>query len=344
MVRQILFLIVFTTTGTVALQAQDPVFSQFYSTPLAINPAFAGTTYAPRFSVAYRNEWPTISDDGKNAYVTYNASYEQSIPAFNSGIGLMFQNDNAGGGLLKTTNFAATYGYRIDVNKDLHIKLGIEAGFRQSVLGWDRLVFLDQIDPITGAVDPSGNPNPTSEIRPEALSKTIFDTGAGMLVYTNTFYGGVALHHLTTPDEGFYDTNSGLADGLPLRISLHGGAQFIVKPGNKIRPPAFVSPSILVVKQGDHGQVNLGAYYNFGLVFAGSWYRHAFGNPDAVIAVFGLQYDILKIGYSYDFTVSQLSATGGSHEVSVVINLDQSENIRRKRFAERYNDCFKMFR
>ena len=344
MARQILYTIAFTVAAAVALHAQDPIFSQFYSTPLVVNPAFAGTTYAPRISASYRNQWPTVSDDGKNAYVTYAASYEQFIPAFNSGIGLMFMTDNSGGGLLKTTNFAASYAYRIDVNDDFHIKLGMEAGFRQTNVAWDRLVFLDQLDPITGAVDPSGNPNPTNEVRPETLNKTIFDVGAGMLAYGSKFYGGFSLHHLTTPDEGFLDANSGLADGLPLRMSLHGGAQFIVKEGNKRKPPTFVSPSILFVKQGDQGQVNLGAYYNFGLVFAGGWYRHTFGNSDAVIAIFGLQYDILKIGYSYDFTVSSLCASGGAQEVSVVINLDNSEDLRRKRFAERYNDCFKIFR
>lgn len=344
MTRQLFCFVAFLTGAAWSLNAQDPIFSQYYSTPLAINPAFAGTTYAPRISLSYRNQWPTVSDDGKNAYVTYAASYEQFIPAFNSGFGLMVLSDNSGGGLLKTTNVAASYGYRIDVNEDFHLKLGVEAGVRQTNVDWNRLVFLDQLDPISGAVDPFGNPNPTNEIRPDALTKTVFDVGAGMLAYSNKFYGGFALHHLTTPDEGFLETNSGLADGLPMRISVHGGAQFIVKEGNKRKPPAFVSPSILFVKQADQGQLNLGAYYNFGLVFAGSWYRHTFGNSDAVIAVFGMQYNVLKIGYSYDFTVSSLSATGGAHEVSLVINLDQSENIRRKRYAERYNDCFRIFR
>jgi type IX secretion system PorP/SprF family membrane protein len=252
--------------------------------------------------------------------------------------------DDAGGGLIKTTSAVATYAYRIEVNNGLALKLGINAGFIQSKVDWNRLIFLDQLNPVTGAVDPAGNPNPTNEIRPDQLSKTLFDVGAGLLAYSSTFYGGISIQHLTTPNEGYIQANTGLQQGLPLRLSLHGGAQFIVKEGNKRHAAAFISPNILFIKQGDQGQVNLGAYYSTGPVFAGGWYRHAFSNPDAVIGTVGFQYDVLKIGYSYDFTVSSLAASGGAHEISLVLNLENSEKLKNRRYAERYNDCFKIFR
>ena len=337
MTRQLLCFLAMILVATSAIRAQDPVFSQFYSTPLLLNPAFAGTTFAPRIAASYRNEWPTATDVGV-AYSTYAVSYEQFVEQANSGIGLMVLSDDAGDGLLKMTNFMASYAYRIAVNDDLQIKLGVEAGFRQYALDWDKLVFLDQIHPIEGPVLPS------SEIQPDALSNTIFDAGAGLLVFSSQFYGGISLHHLTTPNEGFLRVNNGLVEGLPLRLSLHGGAQFIVKEGNKRQPASFISPNILFLKQGDQGQLNVGAYYSMGLVFAGGWYRHAFGNPDAAIAMVGFSYNVFKIGYSYDFTLSRLAPTGGSHEISLVLNLENSERLRKKRYANRYNDCFKIFR
>jgi type IX secretion system PorP/SprF family membrane protein len=344
MVRQILSFLLLTLLSTPSLLAQDPVFSQFYSTPLAINPAFAGTTYAPRISAIYRNQWPTHADDRVTAYSTYAASYEQFVPSLNSGFGLMVLSDDAGD-LLQMTNFAASYAYKVDVNDAFHLKLGLEAGFRQYNVDWDKLIFLDQLDRITGPFDENGSPNPTNEIEPDALNNTVFDVGAGLLAYGETFYGGLAIHHLTTPDESFVELNTGLVEGLPLRLTLHGGAQFIVKEGNKRQPASFISPNVLLLKQGDQGQINVGAYYSMGLVFAGGWYRHAFGNPDAAIAMVGVQYDVLKIGYSYDFTVSGLTAsTGGAHEISLVINLDNSESLKKRRYANRYNDCFKIFR
>lgn len=337
MTRQILCFLTTALIGITTLQAQDPVFSQFYSTPLLLNPAFAGTTFAPRISASYRNEWPTVTDLGI-AYSTYAVSYEQFVPQANSGLGIMVLSDDAGDGLLKMTNFLASYAYRIAVNDDFQIKLGIEAGFRQYNLDWDKLVFLDQIDQIQGPI------LETNEVQPDVLNKTIFDAGVGLLAFTGKYYGGISLHHLTTPNEGFLDLNNGLVEGLPLRMSVHGGAQFIVKEGNKRNPASFISPNVLFLKQGDQGQLNMGAYYSMGLVFAGGWYRHAFGNPDAAIAMVGVSYNVFKIGYSYDFTLSSLAPSGGSHEISVVLNMENSDRLRKKRFANRYNDCFKIFR
>ncbi|RME01149.1 MAG: type IX secretion system membrane protein PorP/SprF, partial [Bacteroidetes bacterium] len=59
MLRQITLIVILAGTLGVCLRAQDPVFTQFNATPLAINPAFAGTTHAPRFAASYRNEWPS---------------------------------------------------------------------------------------------------------------------------------------------------------------------------------------------------------------------------------------------------------------------------------------------
>jgi type IX secretion system PorP/SprF family membrane protein len=328
----------------VAGQAQDPVFSQFNATPLLLSPAFAGTTYAPRISANYRNQWPSLADNGAAAYNTYAVSFDQFVPAFNSGFGGVVMSDNAGGGLIKMTSATATYAYRIEVNNGLSLKLGINAGFIQTSVDWNRLIFFDQLNPITGSVDPAGNPNPTNEIRPDELNKTLFDVGAGLLAYSSKFYGGISIQHLTTPDEGYLQVNSGLQQGLPLRLSLHGGGQFIVKEGNKRHAASFFSPNILFIKQGDQGQVILGTYYSMGPVFTGGWYRHAFTNPDAVIGTLGFQYDVLKIGYSYDFTVSSLATSGGAHEISLVLNLENSEKLKRRRYSERYNDCFKIFR
>ena len=337
MKRQILSFLLFGLFSATVIQAQDPVFSQFYSTPLALNPAFAGTTFAPRISASFRSQWPTVANVGV-AYTTYAVSYEQFVPQVNSGIGFTVLSDNAGDGLLKMTDFHAAYAYKIEVNDELQVKIGVEAGFRQYNIDWDKLVFFDQLHPIEGPV------NPTNEIRPDAISNTIFDAGAGLLAYSSVFYGGIALHHLTTPNEGFLNVNNGLVEGLPMRVSLHGGAQFIVKEGNKRQPASFISPNVLLLKQGDQGQLNIGAYYSMGLVFAGGWYRHAFGNADAAIAMVGFSYDVFKFGYSYDFTLSNLAPTGGAHEISLVLNLANSEGLKRKRFAERYNDCFKIFR
>ncbi len=344
MLRQILCLLLLAAFA-VDGNAQDPIFSQFYSAPLMLNPAFAGNTYEPRIAMNYRNQFPAVVD-GSTAFATYAVSYEQFVPSLNSGVGLLIKTDNAGGGLYKTTKVGFTYAYRVQLNDNFNVKIGVEAGFRQINLDYNKLVFFDQLNPLTGSVDPSGNPNPSNEIPPDATNTTNFDVGAGILVYNSVFYGGISIKHLNTPNENLLNINNGISDGLSMRVSVHGGAQFTLREGNNRHPSTFISPNILVVKQGNQGQVNAGAYISWRSVFFGGWFRYAYSNSDAIIGLIGYQWDIFKLGYSYDATVSSLSSapSGGAHEISLVLNFDNSARLKAKRHAERYNDCFKIFR
>lgn len=341
---RLIILAFFTAAVLGALKAQDPIFSQFYAAPLQINPAFTGITFAPRISLNYRNQYP----NWPNAYITYAAAYEQSIEQLNSGFGLMLMADAEGDGVYKTNYASAFYGYRVRFSSNLYARFGLEAGLLQTTVDWDRLVFGDQLDPLTGSVGSGGGVNPTEEERPSSLRSTVFDVSAGLLIYSGPFYGGVSLKHLNTPDASILQENNNLRAGRPLRVTVHGGAEFPIGPRNKAGAPAFISPNLMLASQGDFRQLNVGAYAGFGRFFGGLWFRHAFGNPDAAIFALGFREGVLRIGYSYDLTVSQLAAVpgggGGAHEVSLTINLSDSKAIQRRRAAGRWNDCFNMFR
>ena len=96
---------------------------------------------------------------------------------------------------------------------------------------------------------------------------------------------------------------------LPMKITAHGGAMIPLEKGNE----SYISPNILFQKQQDFQQLNLGLYVVRGPIVGGLWYR----NQDAFILLLGFQKDQIKLGYSYDVTVSRLgNATAGSHEIS----------------------------
>ena len=171
---------------------------------------------------------------------------------------------------------------------------------------------------------------------PENLNNTYGDVSAGMLVYNKMFYGGFSIKHINRPDESIILTNQNLFTGLPYRFSAHAGAEIQLREGNKRKPAAFISPNIMFVRQGDFSQTNVGANFRYGSLFLGGWYRHTKINGDAVIAVAGIQQGIFKIGYSYDFTVSQLNNSGGSHEISL--------RIKPREPKQDFNDCFQLFR
>ena len=144
------------------------------------------------------------------------------------------------------------------INDNLFIKLGLEGSLVRISLGWDQFRFGDQIDELQG-FSPGGTPLPTEEIRPDNISNNYFDASAGLLLYSSQFYAGVAFKHLNTPNESFLNINENLDTGLPMRLGLHAGYEFKFREGNNKRPASFISPNVMFVKQGDFGQLNIGA-------------------------------------------------------------------------------------
>jgi len=59
-------------------KAQDPEFSQFFASPLTLNPALTGKfSGSLRVAGNYRNQWPEIN----NAYITSTISVDGNILA-----------------------------------------------------------------------------------------------------------------------------------------------------------------------------------------------------------------------------------------------------------------------
>lgn len=318
-----------------AVYGQDPVFSQFYSAPLQLNPGLAGVAYKPNFAINYRNQWPSLN----KAYQTYALSYDQYFQDYNSGIGIYLQADDAGDGILKTQKAAAIYSYQLRVNREWQIKWGVELGVVQSRLNWEKLVFSDQLDPEFGPISPGGTPIPGDEIQPEDLNLTYVDIGTGGVIYSKKLYAGLSIKHLNSPRQSYLGSVENLTAGLPLRWNIHVGTELPVNQGNKGRIRAFISPGMMYVKQGPFWQLNVGTFVGMGDIYGGVWYRHAGSDPDAIIGSVGLRKGLLRFTYSYDVTVSPLSyKSGGSHELGILINLDDG------RGESPYNDCLSLFR
>jgi len=316
--------------------AQDPIFSQYYNAPNQVNPAFTGNTRGPFIATNYRLQWPGFS----SVYNTYMLSFDQFVPRINSGFGVSMLADDAGEGTLKTTKISGLYSYRIYIQKNTSLKLGMELGIVQHRLDPTKLVFFDQLDPQYGATSPGGSPYPTQETLSDVRTRFYPDIGAGIMLYSKKLYGGVGLKHLNNPDNGFLDNIENIDRGIPTRITAHAGMQIELDKGNNKGFNAFLSPNVLYVKQGPFRQVNVGAYIDLGDFFSGLWYRDTANNGDSVIGSVGVRSGIFKISYSYDLTISDLGAdTGGAHELGLIFNFD---SILPK--ESKYNDCLSLFR
>jgi len=307
MCRILAFCSLLVTSGLTDLSAQDPQFSQFYANPLYLNPALAGAPICPRLIGNYRNQWPSV----EQAFVTYNASYDQYVEFLHGGVGLLFTADRAGGGNLNTTMISLMYAYKFNITGRIHASAALQATYYQRRLVWENLLFEDMIDPQNGFV------LPTSEKQPDQSRVGVPDFSAGVFIgYEDLIYGGVAVSHLSQPDISFYANSTAK---LFMKITVSAGSVINLRKGGGYdeEKEFSISPNVLYQQQDAFHQLNLGLSLTFDPFIGGVWFRYNFENPDALIPFLGIHYKNLRIGYSYDFTISHLKgASGGAHEVS----------------------------
>ena len=128
--------------------AQDAEFSQFYSNPLLLNPAFAGTARGPRVVMSHRDQWPAIS----GGFVTQAVGYDQQFSSISGGLGLVVMTDQAAVNTLETTRITGMYSYQQAISRKLSLRMALEASYQQKQLDWSKLSFGDMIDPRWGFI------------------------------------------------------------------------------------------------------------------------------------------------------------------------------------------------
>jgi type IX secretion system PorP/SprF family membrane protein len=298
---------------------QDPTFSQFYANALYLSPSFAGATEDYRLALNYRNQWPAVP----GVFHTYSISIDKAMPNFNSGIGVLATYDVAGSGNLSTTNIGLIYSYDFNIDKDWHIRPGVNFKFYYLGLDINKLIFNSQI---TGSgVSPTVTPPPFNK-----LADVDFATSA--LVYNERIWAGFTLDHLLVPKTSFYGDNG----SVPVKLNFYGGVQVLKKTRLRQKEQEVLSVAFNYQRQAKFNQSDIGLYYYKSPLIFGIWYR---GIPlittqagDAIIGLVGIKTKQLHIGYSYDFTISNLiSATSGAHEISLVYEFNNLSLGQRKR-------------
>ncbi len=289
-------------------QAQDPQFSQFYSNPLYLNPAFAGTSLQSRLVSNYRNQWPASG----NTFTTYNLSYDRYVKSLNGGVGFNLVYDRELNGVVNSINSSFFYAYHIKAGDRLFFTGALQAGFIFKEFNTGGLIFPGMIDQENGAI--SGiYPLPVDDGR-----KIFPDIAFGIAGQQDNVHFGLALHHLTQPNQSIIEGDQ--IGNLPMKLTLHLGAQSKKFHRGLISREFTLSPNVIFQQQGEYRQVNLGLYLNEDWLTLGCWYRNNLSvRPDAAIAMIGYRSTSFQLGYSFDYSLSDISAYSyGSHELSLI--------------------------
>ena len=306
--------------GAVALalsvSAQDIHFSQFYMSPLNLNPALTGVMNCNvRLTANYRNQWASIERGG--VYNTYSASYDQRFTSGRYdywGLGATFWGDVAGSADFGTTTFkvSGSYAKRMAGNRrqSHYLSFGFEGGVAQRSLDFIKLRWGSQWN--GSEFDPSLSPG-------ETFDQTNFlfaDAAAGLLWFSNfgdnsNLYIGGAYHHLNRADQSF---NSDETELLYSRFTVHAGGEV------PLTDKVGVVPGVIAMFQGPSMQINSGASLKFLLgnsrfntqaFHIGAWTRIGSDEgegvlSDALILQTRFDYNEYSLGFSYDLNISPL--------------------------------------
>ncbi len=300
------------------VKAQDPHFSQFFASPLTLNPAFTGKFSGTwRLAANHRDQWPSIP----KAYVTTSASID--FPILKSkipdkdvfGVGVSGLTDASANGILKLNYGSVSMSYHKALDEDGYstIGAGFQATYSSLSLDRNKLYFSDQLTQ-------NGFTGPTSEVI-TGLSQSYFDINAGLLYSgstngENNFYLGASMYHINRPKVGFQDKNWYLSG----RISAHAGGSF------PLSDLLTVHTSVIHQIQNKASETTLGGAIAANLsqdaekpsaIYIGSWIRL----NDAIVPYIGLEFGGLRIGASYDFNISNLkaaTASRGGSEFSII--------------------------
>lgn len=304
--------------------AQDPHFSQFFSSPLTLNPAYTGK-FDGTFRVTgnYRNQWPEIN----RAFITSTGSVDFKILknkiAYDDtwGVGVMGYSDNSANGAVKFNYAGLSTAYHKALDEDGYNQIGVgfQVVYANMIVNTSNLKFEDQLAS-------SGFTGVTSEVfnNPSGLKSNYIDLNAGILYSgsssdKNYYYAGVSLFHVSRPKQSFVGANY----LLNMRTTIHGGGYLEINDNTTIHLSALQS------FQGGASETVFGGAVQFNVdgtntekptsFYAGAWMRL----NDAIIPYIGLEYNDFRFGFTYDVNTSSLNTASlkkGGLEISLIYN------------------------
>lgn len=284
------FLIITIMTG---FSQQDPLSSHYMFNTLTYNPGVTGISGMICATALNRQQWSGF--EGAPATTIFNIS--SPLPFFNgnNGVGLIIESDNIG--FDKDINLSAAYSYHLDVGTG-KLGIGISLGMLNKKLepSW-KIPVGDIHTPASG--DPLIPENKESYIA--------FDAGLGLYYKADNYYAALSVTHINQPKIKY-------TKGTPY-ISRH----YYLTAGYTLQlrnPSLELIPSVLAFSDGKIMQFTVNSLLRYNKkLWGGISYRAG----DAIIGMIGLElHNGLRLGYAYDFTVSDMSKNNsGSHEFMV---------------------------
>lgn len=324
------------------LFSQDIHFSQFYTSPLLLNPAAAGASNSDfRFAANYRNQWRSVMTPFKTLALAFDSKFYTNKRKVGSyfGYGFTLFNDKTGLSKLTTNQLSIDLSYHLYLNRYSSLSAGVKTGFIQKSINTSNLKWDAQFD---GRTYDASAPTGENGVYQSFMK---FDLSAGLMYQytdkdnTKHFELGASVFHLTKPNISFYSANQTLG----YKYLAHALYQF------PINENTYLIPTALFALQGKQSEITAGGNIKYLLgshtkdkvllstvsqissaIMFGAFYR----GKDAVIFTTALEYNrSMTFGFSYDVNVSKFrnaSNWRGAYEFSFILVQQKRSKLRTK--------------
>jgi type IX secretion system PorP/SprF family membrane protein len=286
---------------------QDPQFTQYMFNGLLLNPAYAGSKGFTSISGSHRSQWTGLN----GAPLSQTLSVDGNLNRKLSG-GVIITNDRLGA--QRFTDISVNSSVRISLDASTRLAVGIALGATQQTMNGTLLTPDEREDnAIPQGIERRINPN----------------AGLGAYLYNNRYYAGLSVGNIIFFKEGLP------TDPLP-HVFLTGGGVFDLGEKMKFRPSLllkedFNGPAALDLNAFllFNEQIWLGSSFRTTLnIFNNQTYSNATRMGNALALLLELHpTPLLRVGYSYDFSLSQLSQYS-SHELSLGYNFLKKQSGR----------------
>ena len=310
-----ILLLIITGLFCTKVQAQDPIFTQYFLVPETLNPGFTGFMETTYMGIIHREQWPDLNLKIATDYAFVN-TYNDGM---NSGFGLSVLNQRENLSNYVFTQVNLNYAYKVRLSHNWYFRPGLEVGYGYKSFGFENLLLQDQINIRSGTIN-------SSSVDPSILNNKVhfLDVSAGMVFNKEDFWVGLSIKHLNRPNISFSE-----GENLPLEtfFSLSTGYEFLIADYIDVLLFPYVTKLLVTsnyMQQGRYNRLDIGAsimfeHMLFGFTTVTNPAKNGeYGNLARSINVFtGLQIKNLRLGFSYDINTSKMGKTGGVYELTL---------------------------
>ncbi len=308
-----------------ALFAQDPIFSQFYSSPLSVNPALAGNGDANwRLVANHRSQW---IGEGLDPLTTTSVSFDGKIFKQRDketnyiGGGLLFLQDKGLGGAYKSNSFHFIVSSHVSLDQDDNngLSIGLGGSYSNTLIDFGQLSFSQQLSSSGfNRALPTNEPF-LSNVKPyfsllAGITYTYSDEGTnfdiGVAGYRFLKTNRSALNDPTQVDPPRYNIHADYQTFLSNRLVFNTNGMYVFESGSNSYTVGVNFGHIL-------DETDQPTVLNTGL-----WYR---GN-EAIIPYLGLSYKNVQAGLTYDINTASsnnANSTLKTFELSLIFRSPQ---------------------